>query len=648
MSSAISALLPTPGHPQDTPSPESASPAPPVLTVPKISREELPPRRSSFAFLKRSKSTDPLSNRSVSGSKMNRKQKALFEEDELRKQREAAAVSKRPPRIPSYSPFPAIHTFGGESTRPDSVAIISNRTNNYSRVSSFSRPFMSSIPSTPLSNIPMPSIPGSSPANRNGEYVDPYEKSESMTHRSRYSYASSAAVSNINSPRRIRRRKDPTPFNIMVIGAKNCGKTSFINFLSTSLALPPHKRVQTSPPPRTTEHAHSAFTSHYLEAEIDNERIGVTLWDSPGLEKNIVDLQLREMATFLESKFEDTFTEEQKVVRAPGVRDTHVHCVFLILDPNRLDSTIASSRRHTNGKYGNDRPRISGGLDEHLDLQVLKALQGKTTVIPVISKADTITTVHMAYLKKTLWESLKQAKLDPLEALGLDDDSSSDSGSMDERDVDDVQRPGTSDKHDDSDIINDLFDRSESDESQNSLESPATTPSPMQVAKDTHQPLSSHQRSSSTMSLTIGSAAINPTGDELPDLPLSIISPDIYDPDTIGRRFPWGFADPLNASHCDFTRLKESVFSEWRAELRDASRQKWYESWRTSRLKRTPQRMRVPGGVTPTRVIPKEGRTSPAGSRSFSGASRSISGNGGLGSGVTGSPTLYRSLTAYQ
>ncbi|KAK4994368.1 hypothetical protein LTR16_007336, partial [Cryomyces antarcticus] len=199
------------------------------------------------------------------------------------------------------------------------------------------------------------------------------------------------------------------------------------------------------------------------------------------------------------------------------------------------------------------------------------------------------------------------AKLDPLEALGLDDDSSSDSGSMDERDVDDVQRPGTSDKHDDSDIINDLFDRSESDESQNSLESPATTPSPMQVAKDTHQPLSSHQRSSSTMSLTIGSAAINPTGDELPDLPLSIISPDIYDPDTIGRRFPWGFADPLNASHCDFTRLKESVFSEWRAELRDASRQKWYESWRTSRLKRTPQRMRVPGGVTPTRVIPKEG-----------------------------------------
>lgn len=40
---------------------------------------------------------------------------------------------------------------------------------------------------------------------------DPYARTESMTHRGRYSYASSA-VSTINSPRRVRRRKDPTPF----------------------------------------------------------------------------------------------------------------------------------------------------------------------------------------------------------------------------------------------------------------------------------------------------------------------------------------------------------------------------------------------------------------------------------------------------
>lgn len=40
---------------------------------------------------------------------------------------------------------------------------------------------------------------------------DPYAATESMAHRGRYSYASSA-ISTLNSPRRVRRRKDPTPF----------------------------------------------------------------------------------------------------------------------------------------------------------------------------------------------------------------------------------------------------------------------------------------------------------------------------------------------------------------------------------------------------------------------------------------------------
>lgn len=41
---------------------------------------------------------------------------------------------------------------------------------------------------------------------------DPYAKEGSMAHRGRYSYAGSATSSTINSPRRVRRRKDPTPF----------------------------------------------------------------------------------------------------------------------------------------------------------------------------------------------------------------------------------------------------------------------------------------------------------------------------------------------------------------------------------------------------------------------------------------------------
>ena len=164
----------------------------------------------------------------------------------------------------------------------------------------------------------------------------------------------------------------------------------------------------------------------------DGERIGLTLWDSEGLDESMVDLQLREMSSFLESKFEDTFTEEMKVVRSPGVQDTHIHCVFLVLDPSRLDHNIAVGQKARdtandtlfakgNSFLQDTEPSIPNALDEDLDLQVLRTLQGKTTVVPVISKADTVTTTRMAQLKRAVWDSIKRANLDPLEGLALDD-----------------------------------------------------------------------------------------------------------------------------------------------------------------------------------------------------------------------------------
>ncbi len=358
--------------------------------------------------------------------------------------------------------------------------------------------------------------------------------------------------------------------SILIIGARSSGKTSFLNFLKTSLALPQKKRAR---PSELSEDIFApinpksgTFESHYLETEIDGERIGLTLWDSEGLEKNVVDLQLREMSSFLESKFEETFTEEMKVVRAPGVQDTHIHCVFLLLDPLRLDRNLAAAKAATSNGSGPEKfgpaPRIVGGLDEDLDLQIFRTLQGKTTVVPVISKADTITTAHMTVLKKMVWDSLKKANLDPLEALGLDDvegdmPSPKNSNRIDEQDEEDEDSDDSTNKAD---------------------ELPIQSPEPVPVPSPNSKRLSSG-------SVRRHKPKDDDESNELPYLPLSIISPDLYEPGVIGRQFPWGFADPMNVEHCDFTRLKEAVFSEWRGELREASRELWYEGWRTSRLK---------------------------------------------------------------
>ena len=371
----------------------------------------------------------------------------------------------------------------------------------------------------------------------------------------------------------------------MVIGEQNSGKTSFIEFLRNALADKKQKREKTPSPPQTA--SDSAFTPYYLETDIDHERIGVTLWDSQGLEKKFVDLQLREMSSFLESKFEETFTEEQKVVRAPGVRDTHIHCVFLILDPTRLNANLVSTRKAKQSSSLDEPARLIGALDEDLDIQVLKTLQGKTTVIPVISKADTITTTHMALLKKSVWNSLRQAKIDPLEVLNVSEESD-DEGSFDERDEDAYNTSATLNGPEVVDNFDHGSTSSEEDEHSDGIDGEPThqrsTPPTSPPRSNNKDAVKAHRRSMSDALDTPNPSA--GSSDEIPFLPMSVISPDSYEPGVVGRRFPWGFADPYNTEHCDFVRLKDAVFSEWRAELREASREVWYEGWRTSRLRR--------------------------------------------------------------
>lgn len=138
-------------------------------------------RRTSLGFLRRSKSTEPLGERKSSGSRKKTKSQAM--EEEMRRQRESYAP-KVPPRLPDLSPAPQLETFGGEE-----------------------RDKIDPMPSRPQSGVAT-SPSGAAPLTN---VIDPYARSESMTHRGRYSYASSA-VSTVNSPRRVRRRKDPTSY----------------------------------------------------------------------------------------------------------------------------------------------------------------------------------------------------------------------------------------------------------------------------------------------------------------------------------------------------------------------------------------------------------------------------------------------------
>lgn len=155
-------------------------------------------RRGSFSFLRRTKSGTPLPTPKVPlVGKLNRK-RGGSKEHEMSKE----PIPKIAPRIPDI-PHPAqLQTFGGENAKP----ILAGSGSARIEISP-----AKNMGYKLYSNVPIPPTPGLAQDLR-GEYTDAGGgRNDSMTHRGRHSYASSA-ITTINNPRRMRRRKDPTPF----------------------------------------------------------------------------------------------------------------------------------------------------------------------------------------------------------------------------------------------------------------------------------------------------------------------------------------------------------------------------------------------------------------------------------------------------
>lgn len=172
-------------------------------------------RKGSFSFLRRSKSRER--SASASGTparKLSKKNSMKRREREIQQE----PIPPAPPRVPLVARPPDLPTFGGEDNRPDTAAIMSNRADGtYQRrlAQKASHEVVGSdtyrgmpIPPVP----PIPPIPGeTTPIYGRTPRPDQWAHVESMANRGRYSYASSA-VSTINSPRKVRRRKEPTPY----------------------------------------------------------------------------------------------------------------------------------------------------------------------------------------------------------------------------------------------------------------------------------------------------------------------------------------------------------------------------------------------------------------------------------------------------
>lgn len=166
-------------------------------------------RRGSFSFLRRTKSGTQLApSKSPSRSKLSKKQRTASREQEMSREQ----IPNSPPRIPDIPHPTQLQTFGGENARSAQAGLGSSRSFQGNQTS---RSYSNNMGFQPYNNVPIPPIPGLISDGKGG-YTDSGARTESMTHRGRYSYASSV-ISTVNSPRRIRRRRDPTPFKYVSV-----------------------------------------------------------------------------------------------------------------------------------------------------------------------------------------------------------------------------------------------------------------------------------------------------------------------------------------------------------------------------------------------------------------------------------------------
>jgi len=151
------------------------------------------------------------------------------------------------------------------------------------------------------------------------------------------------------------------------------------------------------------------------------------------------------------------------------------------------------------------------GLDA-LDIHILSRLSRITTVIPLISKADTCTNARMNTLKSLIAQNIRQQNLRLTSFLSESDSYSEDDDEMDDEDPDQSMDTG------------------------DDLTIPLSILSP-------------------DYSEAAPSNSVNPAEKK------AELAPHV-------RAYPWGLADALNPSHCDYVKLRELIFVDWRRELK--------------------------------------------------------------------------------
>jgi cell division control protein 11 len=176
-------------------------------------------------------------------------------------------------------------------------------------------------------------------------------------------------------------------FTLMVVGQSGTGRSTFINSLCGQEVVESSSTIPL--PTDGSQERDFRLREENVELE-DNDgvKISLSLIDTPGFGDSLDNTSSFNIITdYLKHQYDEILLEESRVRRNPRFKDSRVHAVVYFINPT------------------------GHGLKE-LDIEILKQLSGLVNLIPVISKADSLTKEELILNKKLILEDLKYHEIE--------------------------------------------------------------------------------------------------------------------------------------------------------------------------------------------------------------------------------------------
>jgi len=184
-----------------------------------------------------------------------------------------------------------------------------------------------------------------------------------------------------NLPNQVHRKsvKKGFEFTLMVVGEAGLGKSTLINSLFLT-DLYPDRKVPDAVDKISKKTVQ--LDASTVEIEERGVKLRLTVVDTPGFGDAIDNTDsFQQIIRYIDEQFERYLRDESGLNRK-NIVDNRVHCCFYFINP-----------------YGH-------GL-KPLDVEVMKQLSSKVSIVPVIAKADCLTRPEIETLKQKVLEEIK-------------------------------------------------------------------------------------------------------------------------------------------------------------------------------------------------------------------------------------------------